>query len=138
VATEGPAAGSAAAKGSLMLVESSPKAQEVLREFFVKLGYRVLLTENPQRALARFSSAPLPADCLVLSTHTLGDDAVAAFNRLTSDPFLAGVPAVLLLGSKQAGLAEGARKDGRRRVVQMPVATEAMTRLLQEVVATAG
>jgi len=122
-------------KGSLMLVESSQKAQHVLREFFSKLGYRVLLTENPQRALSRFSSTPLPADCLVLSTHSLGDDAVAAFNSLTSDPFLAAVPAVLLLGSKQAGLAAAARSDGRRRVVQMPVQTEEMTRVLQELAA---
>ncbi|MFM7138470.1 MAG: protein kinase domain-containing protein [Planctomycetota bacterium] len=122
-------------KGSLMLVESSQKAQQVLREFFSKLGYRVLLTENPQRALSRFSSTPLPADCLVLSTHALGDDAVTAFNTLTSDPFLAAVPAVLLLGSKQADLAGAARSDGRRRVIQMPVPTEAMSRVLEELVA---
>jgi len=122
-------------KGSLMLVESSQKAQQVLREFFSKLGYRVLLTENPQRALSRFASAPPPADCLVISTHSLGDDAVVAFNTLTSDPFLAAVPAVLLLGSKQADLAGAARSDGRRRVVQMPVLTDEMTRVLQQVVA---
>ncbi len=122
-------------KGSLMLVESSQKAQQVLREFFSKLGYRVLLTENPQRALTRFASTPPPADCLVLSTHALGEDAVAAFNTLTTDPFLAAVPAVLLLGSKQADLAGAARSDGRRRVVQMPVQTEAMSRVLQELVA---
>jgi CheY-like chemotaxis protein len=115
-----------------MLVESSQKAQQVLREFFTKLGYRVLVTENPQRALTRFASTPLPADCLVLSTHSLGDDAVTAFNTLTSDSFLAAVPAVLLLGSKQADLAGAARSDGRRRVVQMPVQTEDMTRVLHE------
>ena len=129
-----PVDSAAVQKGSLMVVESSQKAQQVLREFFSKLGYRVLLTENPQRALTRFASTPLPADCLVLSTHALGDDAVAAFNTLMTDPFLAAVPAVLLLGSKQADLAEGARSDGRRRVVQMPVQTEDMTRVLHELV----
>jgi serine/threonine-protein kinase len=132
---EAPAETAVVQKGSLMLVESSQKAQQVLREFFTKLGYRVLVTENPQRALTRFASTPLPADCLVLSTHSLGDDAVTAFNTLTSDPFLAAVPAVLLLGSKQAELAEAARSDGRRRVVQMPVQTEDMTRVLRELVA---
>lgn len=125
----------AAQKGSLMLVESSQKAQQVLREFFAKLGYRVLLTENPQRALSRFASTPPPADCLVLSTHSLGGDAVAAFNTLATDPFLAAVPAVLLLGANQAGLADAARGDDLRRVVQMPVQTAAMTRVLHELVA---
>jgi serine/threonine-protein kinase len=132
---EAPAETAVAQKGSLMLVESSQKAQQVLREFFSKLGYRVLITENPQRALTRFASTPPPADCLVLSTHSLGGDAVAAFNTLTTDPFLAAVPAVLLLGSKQADLAGAARSDGRRRVVQMPVQTDDMTRVLREVVA---
>jgi len=130
-----PGEAAAAQKGSVMLVESSQKAQQVLREFFSKLGYRVLVTENPQRALTRFSSTPAPADCLVLSTHALGDDAVTAFNALTSDPFLAAVPAVLLLGAKQADLAGAARSDGRRRVVQMPVPTVEMTRVLDELVA---
>ena len=57
---------------------------------------------------------------------------IVPFNTLTSDPFLAAVPAVLLLGSKQADLAGAARSDGRRRVVQMPVQTEDMTRVLHE------
>lgn len=131
--TDTPAQGTGGSQGRLMVVESSHKAQEALREFFLKLGYRVLLTENPQRALSRFSSTPLPADCLVLSAYSLGDEAVAAFNALTSDPFLAAVPAVLLLGSKQAELAAAARSDDLRRVVQMPVQTDQMMQLLQEI-----
>jgi CheY-like chemotaxis protein/predicted Ser/Thr protein kinase len=137
LAGDAPAEGAAALKGSLMVVESGDKAQQVLRAFFSKLGYRVLLTENPRRALSRFSSSPLPADCLVLSARELGADAIAAFNSLAGDPFLAAVPAVLLLGSAQGGLAAGARSDARRRVVQMPVQAEAMARLLQEIVAGA-
>ncbi len=134
-ADEAPVEQPVAHHGSMMLVEAGDNAQRVLREFFTKLGYRVLLTESPRRALSRFSTAPLPADCLVLSTHALGEDAVDAFNRLTSDPFLAEVPAVLLLGSKQSGFAAAARTDGRRRVVQMPVQAEAMHQVLREVVA---
>ena len=104
-----------------MLVESGTTAQQALREYFSKLGYRVLLTENPQRALARFSSSPLPADFLVLSTHTLGQAAVEAFNQLSSDPYLVDVPAILLVGAKQAGVADGAKVDERRRIVPMPI-----------------
>ena len=125
-------------RGSLMLVESGDKAQQTLREFFTKLGYRVLLTENPRRALSRFSSTPAPADCLVLSTHVLGADAVDAFNALSDDAFLAGVPAVLLIGPKQAGFADAARTDDRRRVVRMPVPAEEMGRLLGDLVGQPG
>jgi CheY-like chemotaxis protein len=131
----GPAA---ATRGKLMLVESGDKAQQVLREYFTKLGYRVLLTENPRRALSRFASTPPPADCLVLSTHALGPEAVDAFNALAADPFLAAVPALLLLGSKQAGFAAAARTDDRRRVIRMPVPAEEMARLLEDLMATRG
>ena len=114
----GPAA---TCKGSLMLVESDETAQQAMRAYFSKLGYRVLVTENPQRALARFSNQPLPADFLVLSTRTLGEAAVEAFNQLSADPSYADVPAILLVGEKQAAMAGRARADDRRRIVPMPV-----------------
>jgi len=121
-------------KGSVMLVETSERAQEALREFFAKLGYRVLLTENPQRALKRFSNTPQPADCLVISCRSLGEEAIEAFNTLTSDPFLATVPAILISGINQAALASTARLDDRRRLVQMPIQAEAMGKLLEDLV----
>ena len=123
----------AATRGSLMLVESGEQAQQKLRDFFTKLGYRVLLTENPQRALARFSSTPLPANCLVISTLTLGDCALEAFNQLTADPFLAPVPAVLLVNSKQQAIADQARTDALRKVAVMPIGGTDMLKLIQSV-----
>lgn len=135
---EQPTAAATSHRGSLMLVESGDKAQQQLREFFTKLGYRVLLTENPRRALSRFSSTPAPADCLVLSTHALGAEAVEAFNALSGDAFLSGVPALLLVGTKQAGFAEAARTDGRRRVVRTPVPAEEMGRLLGDLLDQRG
>ena len=128
------ASASNAFKGSVMLVETSERAQEALREFFVKLGYRVLLTENPQRALKRFSNTPQPADCLVISSRSLGEAAIEAFNTLTSDPFLAVVPAILITGANQTALAETARLDDRRRLVQMPIQAESMGRMLEDLV----
>lgn len=128
-----PGAAPAAVHGSLMLVESGEQVQQKLRDFFTKLGYRVLLTENPQRALARFSSTPLPANCLVISTLTLGDLALEAFNQLTADPFLAPVPAVLLVNSKQQAIADQARIDALRKVAVMPIGGADMLKLIQSV-----
>lgn len=129
------AGGQPAAKGSLMLVEAGEKAQQALREHFTKLGYRVLLTENPQRALARFSTSPFPADLLVISTHSLGDAAVEAFNKLSADPYLADVPAILLESGKQPQLAAAAKVDDRRRVVSLPVSGKELTDALTAVTA---
>lgn len=123
----------AAASGCVMLVESDEKAQQALRQFFAKLGYRVLLTENPQRALVRFSSVPLPADALVLSSHTLGQAAVDAFNMLSTDRSYASVPAILLVGAKQDDVAAAAHTDARRRVMRLPVQADEFGRLLREI-----
>jgi CheY-like chemotaxis protein len=124
----------ATARGSVMVVESSERAQQKLREFFTKLGYKVLVTENPQRALARFSSQPLPANCLVMSAQSLGEKAVDAFNTLSSDPFLADVPAVLLADPRQPALNGRAREDDRRRLVPLPIQADAIVKLLDSLI----
>jgi len=116
-------------RGSLMLVESATAMQEPLRQFFTKLGYRVLLTESPERALSRFAFSP-PADGLVLSALTLGSAAVDAFNALGSDPKLQRIPAILVLGRGQEELAGRARPDERRVVATAPLRTAECTRML--------
>lgn len=121
-------------RGSVMVVETSDKAQESMRLFFGKLGYRVLMTENPQRALARFSTTPLPADCLVICATSLGEAALEAFNTLSVDPFFKQVPALLLVSEKQKHLAAGAQTDERRQTVLAPVQAARMVQLLDEVI----
>ena len=121
-------------KGTLMVVETGDKSQEVLRRLFTGLGYRVLITENPERALGRFSTTPPPADCLVVSAHTLGESAVEAFNRLSTDPFFAPVPAVLLLGSRQHDLAARVAVDERRRTVEAPLKPSEIGALLETLI----
>jgi serine/threonine-protein kinase len=117
-------------KGSVMVVELAGKSQESLRQFFAKLGYRVLVTENPQRALSRFATTPPPADLLVISGQKLGVVAVEAFNTLSSDPFYATVPAVLIVGPKQEGLVGQVQEDDRRKLVRLPMPSADLTRLL--------
>jgi hypothetical protein len=97
-----------------------------------------LLTENPQRALARFSSTPLPANCLVISTLTLGDCALEAFNQLSADPFLAPVPAILLVNSKQQAILEQARSDALRQVAAMPIGGAEMLKLIESITTLPG
>jgi len=125
-----PAAAQAAVKGTLMLAEASPLEQAELRDFFKKLGYKVLLTENLQRALDRCSASPPAADCLVLSTAAFGRDAVEAFNTLPQNSVLRDVPAVLLLDPAQPELANLVRTDERRRTVAVPLQNAELTEVL--------
>jgi serine/threonine protein kinase len=124
----------AATKGTLMLVEVSGTSQDALRQYLVKLGYRVLVTENPQRALVRFSTTPLPADCLVMSAQSLGEAALEAFNQLSKDPFYATVPAILLHGPKQQALMQQALLDSRRKILETPIHTRELIALLDSLI----
>lgn len=124
-----------AAKGSLMLVESGQKCQEKVRQYLTKLGFRVLLTESPQRAIKRCSATPSAADCLVISAVGLGANvATEAFNQLSTDPAYDNVPAILLAGPKQAGIEKHARTDRLRKVVKLPVPSKQLGRLLMTLI----
>lgn len=121
-------------RGRVMLVESSQTDQETLRDFFTKLGCRVLVTSNPRRALARFSGHPLPADCIVMSARSLGSEAVEAFNAISSDPFLSVVPAILLVDPRQTDLSSEAVLDGKRRLATLPPRAEEIGPLIDALV----
>ena len=120
-------------KGTLMLAESSPQEQAELRSLLKNLGYKVLLTENLERALVRCSSSPRAADCLVISAASFGESGVEAFNALSQDPFLRTFPAVLLVDPGQADLAARVKIDDRRRMVRVPLEPAELTQVLDAI-----
>ena len=107
-------------KPRIMVVEVSGKSQDSLRQFFTKQGFRVLVTENPKRAITRFESVPAPADILLLSSQVLGHDAVSVFNSLAPDPYLKKIPALLITSARQSEIVAEAVEDELRQVITMP------------------
>jgi serine/threonine protein kinase len=105
----------------LMVVESDTKMQDLFRELFKKLGYRVLVTSDPDRLFQRFYESGNAADVLLLSTGHMGQPAVEAFSRLGIEAATKTVPAVLLLGEQHKAWAEEAADGRHRAVLQMPV-----------------
>ena len=102
----------------VMLVEASPKLQDTLRDQLKRHGFRVLVTADPARPLTWFSDGMSPADCVLFSAASLGRMALEAFNRFgdgRSDS--TRVPAVLLLGAKNADLESEAKLSPHRAVV---------------------
>ena len=118
--------------GKVMLVESDPE-QKTFREFFTKLGYQTLVTVDPQRAIVRMGTFPRPAECLIFSTTGLGRTALDAFNKLTTDPFLHDIPAVLLVDGRHLSLANEARLDAYRVVTCAPFEPKEIVALIQKI-----
>ncbi|HEX6963607.1 MAG TPA: protein kinase [Lacipirellula sp.] len=105
----------------LMVVESDHKMQDIFRELFKKVGYRVLVTSDPERLFQRLYDDPKSADILLISSGQIGREALEAFNKLGQDKRTSGLPVVLLLGESQAAWMKEAAGGPKRLVAKMPV-----------------
>ncbi len=89
---------------TLLLIESNVKVQNSLRERLKGLGYRVLITSNPVRGLARFSdldpAEELPAHCVLFGSAGLGREALKAFEEFAHGEFTRELPAILFVMDK--------------------------------------
>jgi eukaryotic-like serine/threonine-protein kinase len=119
---------SAAKQRAVMIVEPNAQIQDALRVQFKDKGFRVLVTADPQRPASLFTDENQPADCVIFSTSTLGEDALEAFNEFGSGTATQQVPAILLLGSRHHAWTNRAQTNDRRATVTTPIK---MKRLLE-------
>ncbi len=119
---------------TVMFVEANPQMQNVFRQRFRTAGYRVLVTQDPQRALARFTEEPPPAQCVVFSTQDLGEAAVDAYQRFITADHTSQVPAVLLLGEQHGSWSDRSDDAAHHVVVHMPIMLGEFRELLDRLV----
>jgi eukaryotic-like serine/threonine-protein kinase len=134
---EGKAAGAAATGGtasrSLFVVESDERLQDAVRDKFKEMGYRVLISADPQRALDRFRQQPYEA--LIVDAETAGEDGRLVFEHVVDEAErkqfkCAGV---LILGEEQAKWAERIRLRPHMKVLVRPgVTIKVLKRTLEE------
>ncbi|MCX7700126.1 MAG: serine/threonine-protein kinase [Gemmataceae bacterium] len=77
------ASASSNSQPTVFVVEKREKLQELLRQKFKNLGFRVLLSIDPKRALQAFRQKPFEA--LVLDVGTLGESALDVFDEFCRD-----------------------------------------------------
>jgi eukaryotic-like serine/threonine-protein kinase len=106
---------------TVMFVESNAELQDLFRDQLKNRGYRVLITNDPDRAVERFEHHFNAADCVVFSTQELGQRAVAAFNRLGTIESTQHVPAILLVSERQRELVKAAQRAAHRVLLALPV-----------------
>ena len=121
---------------SVMIIDSNTDMQDVFRQGLKKVGYRVLVVSDPQRALDRCNTGDHVADCLVFGCHSLGKPGLEAFNQIGQMDQTKQIPAVLLLTENQSGFAKKALLDDHRVVAKMPLKMrqfrEVLRKLLSE------
>jgi serine/threonine-protein kinase len=106
---------------AVMVVESNQQMQDLFRDGLKRAGYRVLLTSDPARAVARFRQDATAADCVIFNAQGIGEPALAMFNALEDDAKTKAIRAVLLLDPNQEAWKEQAKTAPHRLVLMMPL-----------------
>lgn len=119
---------------SVLCVEAQAEIQDALRKNLGRMGYRVLLVSDAERAAERYREAP--TDAVIIDTDGLGAAAVEAIadmvDRAEEDelPFVA----LVLLGPRQGALRETLPPIERLKVLSKPIkmkdVQDAITELL--------
>ena len=121
---------------SILCVEHRTKRQDVLREYFTKHGFRVLLLSDPDRALARLRNAP--PDCLIFFGDSSGDRVVSDFQRALSVANGESLAVFAILSQTQSDIRSELEKLGSRgQVIIQPVRLRELRERIQAVVGPA-
>jgi CheY-like chemotaxis protein len=106
---------------NVLCVESQAEIQDALRKTLTRMGYRVLLVGDPERAAERFREEP--PDALIFDADGLGPDAVDAFRDMHDKAHEDGhaLAALVLLGPRQLALRGKLPTDDRLVVLSKPL-----------------
>jgi serine/threonine protein kinase len=119
----------------LFIVEPNLKLQDAFRTKFKELGYRVLISNDPTRAPARFQQQPF--DALIMDAGSVGEDALMAFRQVMEDSQKREYPCggILLLNEEQTEWKDRVFPGGRTAILVRPVTLRQLYTKLDELLA---
>jgi serine/threonine protein kinase len=122
---------------TIMVIDSNVKLQNSLRERLKKIGYRVLITNDPERGLERFRdrdpAETLPADCVIFGCAGLGGQGIMAFQEFVTNDRISRTPAILVVTDNMASHVEPAwNEDPENEILSMPLKFKYVQRALRK------
>lgn len=126
----------AATARTVMIIENRTRHQDMLREYFNKHGFRVLMMGDMQRGLNRLDSNP--PDCLIIMAEGIGDVAMKGFRM--AQQLDADLPAlrILILAERQSDWKPKIPKVDRSRVLIQPVPLRKLRHYIEAAVGKPG
>ena len=118
----------------LLCVEAQEDVQSAFRKTLTKMGYRVLLVSDPERAAERYRES-LP-DAVLFDADGLGANAIDSFLDMHEKAHEDGhdLAAVVLLGPRQHFLAKKLPTDDRLIVLLKPIKLKEIQNALTQLV----
>lgn len=114
---------------TIMCIEDRHKQQDVLREYFSKHGFRVLVLSDLQRGLSRLRSSP--PDCMVIMGDALGEQAVKGYSEAQEIRGNSPVGVVLVLAEQQSGWKDRLPETPSSRVVVQPLTLRDLRKVIK-------
>lgn len=112
---------------TIFVVEANAKLQDVFREKFKQLGFRVLISIDPKEAVRRYTQQPYHA--VLIDEGSIGREAVDTFERLQREAQNAGIDliAMIVFNEEQAGYASQIKPKPGGHVFVRPVTMKQLT-----------
>jgi serine/threonine protein kinase len=106
---------------TVFVVEANEKLQDVMRTKFKEMGFRVLLSGDPSRALHRYRQQPY--DALVVDAGSTGEDSLRALRDVLdeSENFKRPCACILMLSEDQATWADNLPPNPQMAIMVRPV-----------------
>ena len=120
----------------VLLVESKASLQNAVRDRLKSRGYRVLIIQDPQRALNRFKDADeKPADCVIFGAAELAAEAIEAHNQFAEEESTREIPSILLIDNRQTSLIAAAKRGSNRMMLGLPLKVRELRAALKQLLA---
>lgn len=119
-------------KRHLLCVEGQADIQDAFRKSLTKMGYRVILVGDAERAAERYRESPL--DAVILDLDGVGEEGIAALEdmREKAQEDAHGFAALVLLGPRQGALREKIPADPKITVLTKPVKMKQVQSAIQQ------
>lgn len=117
---------------TVMCIEDRHKQQDILREYFSKHGFRVLVLSDMQRGLNRLRNNP--PDCMVIMGESLGDEALTGFREAQAFQRDANMGIVMVLAEQQSDWKDELEETDNCRVLVQPVTLRELRKVVRHTV----
>ncbi len=122
---------------SLLCVERRTREQDILRDYFTRHGFRVLMISDPDRALGRLATNP-PDLFLCMATVHGEEEMPEVYQELINVAASRQIPSVIMVPDAEITHEVPAGSEKTLQILQQPMALRVMRNHLKEVAQAAG
>ena len=117
---------------TVFVVERDPRLQDALRQKIKEMGFRVLISAEPSRALERFMNEPF--DMIVMDAGATGEEGRFAFDGIMEEATKKGLACagILIVNEDQKNWAQLMRPAANRVALVRPISMKHVSHALEK------